>query len=162
MPAKKKNRLKFSNRFWQLQACALRMIIASFLLFGSTLLPAQTSAAHQSSNGRQATVPRHACSHRRACTCVSPQGTPTATAVITQASGSDNDHESLIKDLVPLLESLLWALLVGVVLVSWRKEITQLLKGHIRVKVGDYEVELFPPEEVTEAMQLPGPNLIPV
>jgi hypothetical protein len=78
--------------------------------------------------------------------------------VVQQPQKSETDQSSRLKDLVPLLQSLIWAVLIGTILIMWRREITKILQeGRVRVRAGDLEIEVLPPEEVTSIEDLPEP-----
>jgi hypothetical protein len=55
----------------------------------------------------------------------------------------------LFKQSVPLLQTLIWPLLIGLVLLVWREEMTGLLNRIQVIKVGDLELQVFAPQVVT-------------
>jgi hypothetical protein len=82
-------------------------------------------------------------------------GKPQATAVVMQEPAEDA-RDSWWKTAVPLFQSLVWALLIGTVLIFWRKEIMGALRGkHFRVKAMDFEIEVFGAEQSTATDDLP-------
>jgi hypothetical protein len=75
--------------------------------------------------------------------------TGSATAFVVQAP---NDHQeapdSLLKDATPLLQSLIWPVFIGLVLLAWRKEVTGLLNRPFVIKHGEFELQVDAPREV--------------
>ena len=82
-------------------------------------------------------------------------GKPQATAVVMQEPAEDA-RDSWWKAAIPLFQSLVWALLIGTVLIAWRTEIVGALRGkHFRVKAMDFEIEVFGAEQSTATDDLP-------
>jgi hypothetical protein len=101
---------------------------------------------------------RSCCRLCRGCAASDP-GAPHATATVIQQPGektNDEERESLLKASVPLLQSLLWVLLIGVILIAFRGEIAGVVRGrHFRLKILDFEIEIFPAEQATGTEDLP-------
>lgn len=100
---------------------------------------------------------------RRLC-CWSPceaapanNGGPQA-IVVQQPEHQQESSKSWFKDIAPVLQTLLWVLLIAIVLISWRTELTRLLnEGRLKVKVPGVEVEVLPPEQLTSPNELSDP-----
>lgn len=111
-----------------------------------------------------ASVPAGTISSRRSCcrlcrTCApNDPGAPNATALVIQspAEKPEDERDSLLKASIPFLQSLLWVLLIGVVLIAWRSELVGLVQGrHFRLKILDFEIEIFAAEQATGTEDLP-------
>lgn len=80
-----------------------------------------------------------------------------ATAFVIQqpASPVDENSPTRLKDVVPLLQSMVWALLIAAIAVGFRTELAALLRGrHFKFEAAGVSVEVLPPEQVTDPMEL--------
>jgi hypothetical protein len=82
-------------------------------------------------------------------------GNATAFVVQQPTGQSDRDSKTQLKDMVPLLQSLVWALLVGAIVIVLRSEIGGVLQGrHVKLSIAGVEIEIFAPEQVTNPLEL--------
>jgi hypothetical protein len=78
---------------------------------------------------------------QRCCGCcqraaLNSGGNATAFVVQQPTGQSDRDSKTQLKDMVPLLQSLVWALLVGAIVIVLRSEIGGVLQGrHVKLSI---------------------------
>jgi len=130
-----------------------RCLAVAILTLAVSSARAQTASQGTPASGSPVTC-RRSCSCR--CDGVGAGGGNASAFVVQQPTKEpEADSKTRAKDLVPLFQSVVWALVVVGVLIGWRREIGGALRGgHIRVKAGGVEVEVFPPEPVTDTEDL--------
>jgi hypothetical protein len=143
-----------------------RDIWHSVLLVGCWLILAAISTAvfaQQATQGPPpcaqptAKVPAHGRSE--ACPSSSDSGNATA-FVVQQPAMPESPPEGKLKTLVPLLQSGLWAILIGVALFGVRKEIGGLIDRAKSVDIGGVKIDTEP--EPVEPLSTAIPENVPV
>ena len=90
------------------------------------------------------------------CPCEhSTSGGATAFVMQPAASSPQQDSPTRLKDLVPLLQSMVWALLIAAAVFGLRKELFALLRDrHVKLEAAGVSLEILPEEQVTDPMEL--------
>ena len=115
--------------------------------------PAVTWAEAQPGSGAKKDAPSQPCS----CDPASAKSGQGATAFVVQqpAPGPEPDSPTRLKDVVPLLQSMVWALLLAAAVFGLRKELAALLRDrHLKLEAAGVSVEVLPPEQVTDPIEL--------
>jgi hypothetical protein len=132
-----------------------RHAVVMLLVLHSAIMSAQSAGPHPCPVA--VTKPRTAVCGRSCCRCLGDvvnSANPTAFVVQQPSREPDKDSKG-VKDWIPLLQSIVWVILIGAVLIGWRKEISGILQErHFRLKAAGFEVEVLVPEQVTNPLQL--------
>jgi hypothetical protein len=133
-----------------LARCSVFGVVAVALALAMTMVIVADAQA-------QSAPPKDATSQTCKCERAAVKSGDGATAFVVQqpAPGPEPDSPTRLKDIVPLLQSMVWALLLASIAFGLRKELAALLRDrHLKFEAAGVSVEVLAPEQVTDPAEL--------